>query len=95
MARTICEVAGNDICGNFSAEYGGGISAVGYSPNGKIHHNRIYLNGSYDEGGGVMIAGALPANTTTLSPGSGAVDIYNNLIQANMSFTMMVAAYAS
>jgi uncharacterized repeat protein (TIGR01451 family) len=32
-----------------------------------------------------MIAGALPVNTTTLSPGSGSVDIYNNLIQANLS----------
>ena len=32
-----------------------------------------------------MIAGELPANTATLSPGSGPVDIYNNLIQANLS----------
>ena len=61
------------------------VSAVGYSPNGTIHDNRIYFNRSFDEGGGIMIAGALPANTTTLSPGSGPVDIYNNLIQANLS----------
>ncbi|MEZ4866169.1 MAG: choice-of-anchor D domain-containing protein [Caldilineaceae bacterium] len=78
------EVAANDICGNFSAEYGGGLSVYGRSPNGKIHHNRIYFNSSYDEGGGIMIAGELPANTTTLSPGTGPVDIYNNLIQANL-----------
>jgi hypothetical protein len=78
------EVAHNDICGNFSAEYGGGLSVYGYSPNGKIHDNRIYFNRSYDEGGGVMIAGQLPANTTTLSPGSGPVEIYDNLIQANL-----------
>ncbi len=32
-----------------------------------------------------MIAGALPANTTTLSPGAGAVTIYNNLVQANLA----------
>ena len=56
------EVTGNDICGNFSLEYGGGLSVYGLSPNGKIHHNRIYLNMSNDEGGGIMIAGQLPAN---------------------------------
>jgi hypothetical protein len=78
------EVAYNDICGNFSAEYGGGISHYGYSPNGKIHHNRIYFNRSYDEGGGVMIAGELPADPATLSPGAGPVDVYANLIQANL-----------
>jgi uncharacterized repeat protein (TIGR01451 family) len=84
------EVASNDICGNFSAEYGGGLSAYGLSPNGKIHDNRIYLNRSYDEGGGVMIAGALAADptqnygTTNGAKGSGPVDIYNNLIQANL-----------
>jgi hypothetical protein len=79
------EIAYNDICGNFSAEYGGGISHYGYSPNGQIHHNRIYFNRAYDEGGGIMIAGELPADPGTLSPGAGPVDIYANLIQANLS----------
>ncbi|MEZ4864695.1 MAG: SdrD B-like domain-containing protein [Caldilineaceae bacterium] len=79
------EVAYNDICGNFSAEYGGGISHYGYSPDGKIHHNRIYFNRSYDEGGGIMIAGELPADPAILSPGAGPVNIYNNLIQANLA----------
>ncbi len=79
------EVAANDICGNFSAEYGGGMSVYGFSPNGKIHDNRVYFNQSYDEGGGIMIAGQLPANPATLSPGSGAVNIYNNLVQANLA----------
>ncbi|NLE44307.1 MAG: hypothetical protein GX620_06265 [Chloroflexi bacterium] len=78
------EVAHNDICGNFSAEYGGGISHYGFSPNGAIHHNRVYFNRSYDEGGGIMIAGELPADFTQLSPGAGPVDIYANLIQANL-----------
>ncbi len=79
------EIANNDICGNYSAEYGGGISHFGLSPNGKIHDNRIYFNNSYDEGGGIMIAGELPANPTQFSAGSGSVDIYNNMIQANLA----------
>ncbi|MBU1750553.1 MAG: IPT/TIG domain-containing protein [Chloroflexi bacterium] len=79
------EIADNDLCGNFSAEYGGGISHYGYSPAGQIHNNRIYFNRSYDEGGGIMIAGELPADFTQLSPGAGPVDIYANLIQANLS----------
>jgi hypothetical protein len=91
------EVAGNDICGNFSAEYGGGISAYGLNYDGTrsyhsvlnfggmIHHNRIYLNRSYDEGAGIMIAGALPANPDNLSTGAGPVAIYNNLIQGNLA----------
>ncbi len=79
------EVSGNDICGNFSLEYGAGVSVYGSSPGGKIHHNRIYFNNSNDEGAGIMIAGALPADPNTLSPGTGAVDIYNNLIQGNLS----------
>lgn len=79
------QVVSNDICGNFSSEYGGGVSAIGYSPGGSINKNRIYFNRSFDEGGGIMIAGALPATTTSLSPGSGPVSIYNNLIQANLA----------
>lgn len=79
------EVARNDICGNFSAEYGGGLSALGYSPGGQIHDNRIWFNRSYDEGGGVMIAGALPADPSALSPGSGPVNVFNNVIQANLA----------
>ncbi|MGA8891256.1 MAG: IPT/TIG domain-containing protein [Anaeromyxobacteraceae bacterium] len=79
------EVARNDICGNFSAEYGGGLSHYGYSPNGQIHHNRIYFNKSYDEGGGILVAGQLPSNPTQLSPGSGPVDIHENVIQANLA----------
>ena len=79
------EVSGNDICGNFSLEYGAGVSAYGLSPNGSIHHNRIVLNNSNDEGAGIMIAGQLPANPDDLSPGSGPVDIYANQIQGNLA----------
>jgi hypothetical protein len=78
------EVSYNDICGNFSAEYGGGISHYGLSPGGAIHHNRVTFNRAYDEGGGIMIAGELPADPVTLSTGAGAVDVYANLIQANL-----------
>ena len=79
------EVARNDLCANFSLEYGAGMTAYGLSPGGKIHHNRIYYNNSNDEGGGIMIAGQVPEDPEALSPGSGAVDIYNNQIQANLA----------
>jgi hypothetical protein len=82
------EVDHNDICGNFSAEYGGGISAFGLSGGGavlgKIHDNRVWFNGSYDEGAGIMIAGELTDNGT-LSPGSGPVNVSANVIQANLA----------
>ena len=78
------EIDHNDLCGNFSAEYGGAISHYGLSPNGAIHDNRIYFNQSYDEGGGIMIAGELPTPPATVSPGTGAVAVYNNLIQSNL-----------
>ena len=58
------QVDHNAICGNFSAEYGGAITAFGYqahrindvangaSVGGRITDNRIWFNQSYDEGGG-------------------------------------------
>jgi hypothetical protein len=93
------EVDHNNICGNFSAEYGGGVSHFGLSLFGKIHDNRIYFNGSYDEGAGVIVAGELPlpqdrqsdptsplpAPPAGMSPGSGPVDVYNNVIQSNLA----------
>ena len=79
------KVTGNDFCGNFSAEYGGAISHYGLSPNGLIKNNRIYYNQGYDEGGGIMIAGQLPAANATLSPGAGAVTIDGNFVEANLS----------
>jgi uncharacterized repeat protein (TIGR01451 family) len=78
-------VTGNDFCGNFSAEYGGAISHYGLSAGGKITKNRIYYNQSYDEGGGIMIAGALPAANNTLSPGAGTVTIDSNTLISNQS----------
>ncbi len=85
-------VTGNAICGNFSAEYGGAISAFGYNAGpgnaikgGSITKNRIWFNESYDEGAGIMIAGELPAQPTDLSEGSGPVTIDANVIQANLA----------
>ena len=79
-------VESNAICGNHSAEYGGAISAFGYNAQGgRITKNRIWFNASYDEGGGVMIAGELPATPTTLSGGSGPVTIDANIISANLA----------
>ncbi len=75
----------NDFCGNFSAEYGGAISHYGFSSNGTISKNRIYYNQGYDEGGGIMIAGALPANNSALSFGAGAVTIDSNTLISNQS----------
>ena len=84
------QVTGNAICGNHSAEYGGAISAFGYQGSGQngggtIAKNRIWFNASYDEGGGVMIAGELPADPTQLSAGSGPVTIDANVIQTNLA----------
>ncbi|HET7475665.1 MAG TPA: SdrD B-like domain-containing protein [Dermatophilaceae bacterium] len=83
-------VDNNAICGNHSAEYGGGVSAFGFMGNGgngggTISHNRIWFNQSYDEGGGVMVAGELPSTPTGLTPGTGPVTIDANVIQANLA----------
>jgi hypothetical protein len=75
----------NAVCGNFSAEYGGGVSHFGLSPNGSISANRIWLNQSYDEAGGILVAGELPADPTRPSPGSGAVRIDGNTVEANLA----------
>ncbi|HLE15845.1 MAG TPA: hypothetical protein VI776_13940 [Anaerolineales bacterium] len=75
----------NVVCGNYSAEYGGGISNYGYS-SGRIHDNQILFNYAFDEGGGVMVAGEQPiGNPLGLSAGTGAVVIERNRIQGNVS----------
>ncbi len=80
-------VTENAICGNFSAEYGGAATAFGYQGNtgGVFRSNRIWFNGSYDEGGGIMIAGELPPRPTQLSPGTGPATIDRNVISTNIS----------
>lgn len=77
------EVDHNEICGNYSAEYGGGVSHYGLSNQGRIHHNCVLFNASFDEGAGILVAGELPQPPQELTPGSGDVHIFNNLIQGN------------
>lgn len=79
------EIDHNELCGNYSGTYGGGISHTGVSPNGRIHDNVVQFNTSFDEGGGVMVAGQLAPTVGGLSPGSGAVDIERNLVSTNLS----------
>lgn len=79
------EVVDNELCGNFSTEYGGAISHFGMSPNGLIEGNRVRFNQAYDEGGGILVAGELPADPGALSPGAGPVAIRNNLVSSNLS----------
>ncbi len=80
------EFAGNDLCGNYSAEYGGGLSHYGRGTGtSRIHDNRIWDNASYDEGAGIMIAGQLPADPNTASTGAGVVSIYNNIVHENLA----------
>jgi hypothetical protein len=86
------QVTSNALCGNFSAEYGGALTAFGYQvhsgsgqPVPSIAHNRFWFNQSYDEGGALMVAGELPANPNNLTEGSGPVSIDANVIQANLA----------
>ncbi len=62
-----------------------GNASFGNSGGGRISNNRIWFNQSYDEGGGVMVAGELPSTPTGLTPGSGPVLIDANVIQANLA----------
>ena len=83
-------VTDNDLCGNFSAEYGGALTQYGLSTStgsnqSEISRNRVYLNQSYDEGGGVMIAGELNPNLSQASAGAGTVKIDANLFQDNLA----------
>ena len=48
-----------------------------------IAHNVVKLNQSQDEGGGIMIAGQLPRDSTKPSQGSGPVTITGNVIAVN------------
>ncbi|MGZ4602231.1 MAG: hypothetical protein ACXV0U_01390, partial [Kineosporiaceae bacterium] len=79
-------VSNNDLCGNFSAEYGGALTQYGVSANGTIGRNRVYLNQSYDEGGGIIVAGELNPNLNQPSTGAGSgLSIDANVIQDNMA----------
>jgi hypothetical protein len=79
-------VDSNVLCGNFSAEYGGALTQYGRkNGTGTINNNDIYYNTSYDEGGGVMLAGELPADPNALSTGTGPVNVTGNDLSLNVA----------
>ncbi|UQX87019.1 hypothetical protein M6D93_11950 [Jatrophihabitans telluris] len=53
------------------------------APSNQIVHNVVKFNQSQDEGGGIMIAGQLPQDSTTASAGAGPVTISGNVIAVN------------
>ena len=80
----------NWIAGNFTGGQGGGIAHNGLSPNAVIDRNTIVFNESFNQsvtvgGGGLLISGLPPAGVGALSPGAGAVQVSNNLIQGNQA----------
>ena len=77
-------VTSNFIAGNFTAGNGGGIAHIGRSELGVIDANTVVFNESFVQatgtnGGGIFVGGT-PGATT---PGSGQVEVTNNLIQGN------------
>ena len=77
----------NYICGNFSLGDGAGMGHFGLSDDGVIANNQILFNQNFNQGqgangGGLLIAGELPA-ATTLTLGTGDVTVDANLIQGN------------
>ena len=90
-------VTNNYVCGNFTLADGAGIAHYGLSnrnnnnsPYPLIADNRITFNENFNQGaptngGGVLIAGAVPLVNGTLSPGAGNVQVLRNLIQGNSS----------
>jgi hypothetical protein len=84
------------ICGNFSTLAGAAIGHQGLSDQGLIRNNTIVFNESFDEGGGIFLAGETPltgllgpegeapiAGAPLLTPGVGNIVINGNLIQGN------------
>jgi hypothetical protein len=89
----------NWVCGNYSGGDGGGVSHYGLSLNGKIEHNWIVMNQSFNQtlpthGGGITVQGLPnPGNCEgppldlgcppALTDGSGDVEIARNIIMGN------------
>jgi hypothetical protein len=79
----------NFICGNYSTADGGGIGHIGVSNNGKIAHNTIIFNQSYQQtapvnGGGIVVEGEQGA-IGGLSLGTGNLTIDSNVIRGNFA----------
>ncbi|MCF6252094.1 MAG: hypothetical protein L3J75_12600 [Methylococcaceae bacterium] len=84
------QVTDNFICGNYASTDGGGIGHLGLSSGSRIERNDIVFNqnfkqtpGSNVKGGGILVAGAVPAPGQILTAGSGSVTINANRIQGN------------
>ncbi len=73
----------NNVCGNFSAEYGGGLSHNGVST-GVIAGNVFENNEAFDEGGAIFIGSEVTAGNP-LGNGIGSVVIERNQILYNLS----------
>ncbi len=68
-----------------SATIGSITSGANGASGGEIRRNRIWFNQSYDEGGGVMVAGELPPTPSGLTPGTGPLTIDANVITSNLA----------
>jgi hypothetical protein len=80
-------VKNNFIAANFTGGNGAGIAHVGLSQVGVIDHNTVIFNESFSQavgtnGGGIFIGGTPPA-AGGATPGSGTVEVTNNLVQGN------------
>ena len=80
-------VKNNFIAANLTAGNGGGIAHIGLSQVGVIDGNTVIFNESFlqaagTNGGGIFIGGT-PAAAGAVTPGSGNVEVTNNLIQGN------------
>ena len=80
-------VKNNFVAANLTAGNGGGIAHIGRSHVGVIDGNTVVFNESFVQatgtnGGGIFIGGT-PAVAGASTPGSGQVEVTNNLIQGN------------
>jgi large repetitive protein len=81
------KVKDNFVAANFAAGNGGGIAHIGLSNGGVIDRNTVVFNESFAQGvgtnGGGLFVGGTPAAAGATTPGSGSVDVTNNLVQGN------------
>ena len=91
---TSYKVTRNWVCGNYTNGSGGGIGHLGFSSGGRIDHNKVIFNQTFDQsttpsGGGIYVGGEAPVATATgtgtISPGTGNVTIDANLILGNLA----------
>ena len=80
-------VRSNFVAGNLSSGHGGGIAHLGLSAGGVIDGNTVIFNESFIQAtgtnGGGLFVGGTPGAAGAPTPGSGSVDVTNNLVQGN------------